>query len=94
MGFTNEIIYEVKYQNTNTGKVRSEIEKLDESEITYFFVNENNFIQFNDKSNPLIPRHEIIEIVQYRRWDSFIPDHEKLKLYNSTERRFRAKIGF
>ena len=94
MGFTNEIICEVKYKKNNTGKIINEIGILDESEITYFFVNENNFIQFKDKSKPLIPKHEIVEIIQYREQERFIPNHLKLKLYNSTERRFKAKICF
>ena len=94
MGFTNEILCEDKYKKNNTGKIRSEIGILDESEITNFFRNENNFIQFKDKSSPLIPKHDIIEIVQYREQERFIPDHEKLRLYNSTERRFRAKMYF
>jgi len=94
MGFTNEIICEVKYKKNNTGKIRSEIGKLDESEITHFFKSENNFIQFKDKSSPLMPKHEIVEIIKYREQERFIPNHEKLKLYNSTELRFRAKMCF
>lgn len=94
MEFTNEIICEVKYKKDNMGGIRSELGILNKSEITHFFDNENNFIQFKDKSSPLIPKHEIIEIIKYQEQERFIPNHEKFKLYNSTERRFRAKMCF
>jgi len=82
------IICEIKYQKNNSGELISIIGKLDESEITHFFTNENHFIQFKDQSYPLIPKHEIREIIQYREQERFIPNHERLRFYNSTERRF------
>lgn len=94
MGFTNKVVCEVRYQKNNTGKIRDEVGLLEESEIAHFFTTENNFIQFQGESRPLIPKHEIVEIIKYREQERFILNHEKLKLYNSTERRLSGKTCY
>ncbi|MFX1500768.1 MAG: hypothetical protein ACFFDH_07365 [Promethearchaeota archaeon] len=73
----NIVLCQVKFRNGHTGTIRAEIGFLHEKDISHFFIDENNFVQFMNKDTISIPKCDIIEIVRYKIQKIITPDNER-----------------
>lgn len=91
---TNSILCKVKFKNSNTITIKTEIGFLHEEDIMHFFTDENNFIQFTNKDTLTIPKCDVLEIVRYRVQEIIVPDNERQQWNHSIQKNLIPEMSF
>ena len=82
-----EIIYE-----DNLSKLTSIIGRISKYQIKEFKDNEYMYIWFQDPHHPIIPKHDIREIITYEVKKRYVKNKQCSNLYHTTEKRFGMTI--
>ncbi|MFX1364458.1 MAG: hypothetical protein ACFFCE_04890 [Promethearchaeota archaeon] len=90
----NIVLCKVKFRYGHAGSIRTEIGFLNEEDISDFFADENNFIQFINKDSRSIPKCDIIEIIRYRIQEVITPDIERRQWIHLIQKSLIPEMSF